>query len=196
MRHFSWLVAAACTLACGVSRAADAVPHALPESPLQLAQSGSPAPSRPLNAAPANVAPLPAAPATPVDPAQRAGTLKQVQGRVTLAGAGGAATREATPGGSVLASDQIVTEPGGGASLVLRDGTTLVLGPGSRLDLRDFAFDSTTNEGSVWVSLLRGSMRMITGLIGKTQPAAVRVQARTMTIGVRGTDFIVEVEGP
>lgn len=139
----------------------------------------------------------PSAPAAtqPAEVALRAGTLKLVQGRVMLA-QDGSGPREAQPGGAVLASDQIVTEPGSGASLVLRDGTTLVLGPSTRLDLREFAFNSTTNEGSLFVSLLRGSMRMITGLVGKTQPQAVRVQARTMTVGIRGTDFIVEVEGP
>jgi hypothetical protein len=33
---------------------------------------------------------------------------------------------------------------------------------------------------------------MVTGLIGKTQPDAVRVETQTATIGIRGTDFIVQ----
>ena len=36
------------------------------------------------------------------------------------------------------------------------------------LDLKEFHFDGTTREGGILLSLLRGSMRMITGLIGKT----------------------------
>jgi hypothetical protein len=38
-------------------------------------------------------------------------------------------------------------------------------------------------------------MRMITGLIGKTNPDAVRVETQTATIGIRGTDFIVQTDG-
>ena len=44
------------------------------------------------------------------------------------------------------------------------------------------------------VSLLRGSMRMATGLIAKLQPEQVKVTTPTTVIGVRGTDFIVEVK--
>jgi len=46
------------------------------------------------------------------------------------------------------------------------------------------------------VAVLRGSMRMITGLISKANPQAVAVTTRTATVGVRGTDFIVEVDDP
>ena len=80
------------------------------------------------------------------------------------------------------------------ASLVLRDGTALVLGPDSRLDLKQFHFDSTTQDGGLLVSLLRGSLRMVSGLIGKTNPDAVRVDTQTATIGIRGTDFIVTAD--
>jgi hypothetical protein len=44
------------------------------------------------------------------------------------------------------------------------------------------------------VRLGRGSLRMITGLLGKAHPDAVRVETQTATIGIRGTDFIVESE--
>ena len=84
--------------------------------------------------------------------------------------------------------------PSGEIDLVLRDGTALVLGPDSRLDLKQFHFDSTTQDGGLLVSLLRGSLRMVSGLIGKTNPDAVRVDTQTATIGIRGTDFIVTAD--
>ena len=40
--------------------------------------------------------------------------------------------------------------------------------------------------------LLRGSLRMATGLIAKVKPEQVKVTTPTTVIGVRGTDFIVE----
>ncbi|MFT4267982.1 MAG: FecR domain-containing protein [Xenophilus sp.] len=123
-----------------------------------------------------------------------AGVIKSAQGDVRVLGPDGSG-RAARPGDSVSPIDRVSTGPDSGASVVLRDGTALVLGPDSRVDLKQFHFDATTQEGSLWVSLLRGSMRMITGLIGKTQPDAVRVETQAATIGIRGTDFIVTDRG-
>lgn len=126
--------------------------------------------------------------ATPGD--GRLGTFKTVQGQVTLAQ--GDMRRAAVVGGSLLPGERLSTGPDGLAAVTLRDGTVLTLGPDSSLDLAEFAFNSTTQEGSMWVKLARGSLRMITGLIAKLQPEKVKVTTPTAVIGVRGTDFIVE----
>ena len=127
-------------------------------------------------------------------PERQAGFVKSVRGDVKLLSAA-AAARNAVPGDALASVDRIVTGPDSSAAVVLRDDTTLVVGPSSRLDLKQFHFDATTHEGGLLVSLLRGSMRMITGLIGKTNPDAVRVETQTATIGIRGTDFIVQTDG-
>lgn len=123
----------------------------------------------------------------------RAGTLKSVRGNVQVLGPDGSA-RAASSGDAVAPIDRVMTGPDSGASVVLRDGTRIVVGPSSRLDLKEFHFDSTTQDGGVLVSLLRGSLRMVTGLIGKTHPDAVRVETPTAVIGIRGTDFIVQAD--
>jgi len=124
---------------------------------------------------------------------QQAGTVKSVRGDVQLLGANG--TPRVAASGDVLSPiDRILTGPDSAASVVLRDGTTMVVGPSSRLDVKEFHFDATTQDGGLLVSLLRGSMRMITGLIGKSHPDAVRVETQTATIGIRGTDFIVQAD--
>jgi hypothetical protein len=142
-------------------------------------------------------APMSAAAATPTPPAAKAdlqaGFVKSVRGSVQLL-SGSGDTRAASPGDALGAVDRIVTGPDSSASVVLRDDTTLVVGPSSRLDLKEFHFDGTTHEGGMLLSLLRGSMRMITGLIGKSNPDAVRVETQTATIGIRGTDFIVQAD--
>ena len=160
---------------------------------LAQAQTPSAAPvAAPPAAAASAPAPATAAPAAKADP--QAGFVKFVRGNVQLLNGAGA-TRAASPGDALGAVDRIVTGPDSSASVVLRDDTTLVVGPSSRLDLKEFHFDGTTHEGGMLVSLLRGSMRMITGLIGKTHPDAVRVETQTAVIGIRGTDFIVQVDG-
>lgn len=136
----------------------------------------------------------PPAPVQPAAPALQAGFVKAVRGSVQLLDASGA-PRHAAAGDALAPVDRIVTGPDSSASVVLRDDTTLVVGPSSRLDLKEFHFDGTTHEGGILVSLLRGSLRMITGLIGKTNPDAIRVETQTATIGIRGTDFIVEADG-
>lgn len=126
-------------------------------------------------------------------PEARAGVLKSVRGDVRLLAPDGT-TRTARSGDIVAPIDRIVTGPDSGTSVVLRDGTSLIVGPSSRLDLKEFHFDSTTQEGGLLVSLLQGSARMVTGLIGKAHPDAVRVETPTAVIGIRGTDFIVQAD--
>ena len=119
-----------------------------------------------------------------------AGLLKTVRGEVQLQDAQGTSTR-ARVGDAVNAQQRIVTGAQSGASVVLRDGTTFVIGPRSSFDLQTFRYDSGTHDGSVVARLARGTLRMVTGLIGKTAPEAVRIDTPTATIGIRGTDFIV-----
>jgi len=135
------------------------------------------------------------APALAQTPAgeMHAGIVKSVRGDVQLFGTDGT-TRLARSGDRVGEVDRIETGADSAASVVLRDGTAIVVGPSSRLDIKQFHFDATTQDGGLLVSLLRGSLRMITGLIGKTNPDAVRVDTQTATIGIRGTDFIVQAD--
>ncbi len=124
-------------------------------------------------------------------PGAGVGTVKVVQGQARVVNATG--ERPLSPGDHVAMADRLITEAGSATSVVLRDGTTLVVGPKSQVELKDFAFNSTTHEGTVRVSLLQGALRMITGLIAKLHPANVNVETDTVTTGVRGTDFIVEI---
>ena len=138
----------------------------------------------------ASIAPA-AAQATP--PPERAGFVKSVRGDVQLLSATGV-MRTAHAGDEVAPIERIATGADSAASLVLRDGTVLVLGPSSRLDMKEFSFDPTAQDGGLLISLLRGSLRMISGLIGKAHPDAVRIETQTATIGIRGTDFIVQTD--
>ena len=77
-----------------------------------------------------------------------AGLLKTVRGEVQLQDAQGTSTR-ARVGDAVNAQQRIVTGAQSGASVVLRDGTTFVIGPRSSFDLQTFRYDSGTHDGSV-----------------------------------------------
>jgi hypothetical protein len=121
----------------------------------------------------------------------RSGTLKSVMGEVHVTK--GQDRREAAPGGGVAETERIVTGPNGIAVLLLRDGTQLTVGPNSQVDLTRFQFDSTTQTGSLVVRVILGTIRMVTGVLGKLAPENVKVMTPSSTVSVRGTDFIVEV---
>jgi hypothetical protein len=102
-------------------------------------------------------------------------------------------TRAAVVGSGVFQADRILTGPNAGASLTLRDGTFLVIGPHADVDLFKVEFDPTTQDGSLSVNLLKGTLRVVTGWLAKLHPDQVRVSTPTAVMGLRGTDFIVEV---
>lgn len=130
--------------------------------------------------------------ANEADEASRAGTVKTVYGPLKATGPRGERTLKV--GDNVAVGDQVVVAPDGAASIVMRDGTTIVLGANAQFEVRTFAFDARTQQGSILFALLKGSMRMITGIIGKVSPDSVRIKTPTTTIGVLGTDFIVTAD--
>lgn len=124
---------------------------------------------------------------------ERVGTVKSVRGEVRLVHAGN--SMFPSPGQALRVSDSIITAANGSAAITLRDGTTLTIGPASQLNMSAFEFDSTTHQGSAAIHLLHGSLRVITGLLGKVNPERFKVTTPTSVVGVRGTDFIVETQG-
>ena len=122
----------------------------------------------------------------------RAGIVKVVNGDVRIRDAQG--DRALKSGDAVLENTRLMSAKDSSASMILRDGTTLVLGNNSQFEVQKFAFDATTQKGDMFVNLLQGSMRMLTGLIAKANPEAIQVKTKTLSVGIRGTDFIVETE--
>ncbi|WP_411882823.1 FecR domain-containing protein [Polaromonas sp. YR568] len=142
----------------------------------------------------ATSAAAPAAPAPLEVVTRQAGFVKTLKGSVQLQEAAGGAARPAQAGDALLPGGRITTGPDSAASIVLRDGTTLVVGPLSQMELKAFSFDATTHEGNLLAALLKGSLRMVTGLLGKAHPEAVRIETQFAFVGVRGTDFIVQAD--
>lgn len=124
--------------------------------------------------------------------AEFAGTVKSVKGSVNIE----RSTRQLTVaiGDKVFATDRILTGADSSVGITLRDNTLLSAGPNSVLNLDKFAFDPTTHAGAVDATIVRGTLGVISGKIAKATPAAVRFRTPTVTLGVRGTEFVVEVE--
>lgn len=122
-----------------------------------------------------------------------AGTVKRIAGTVTLERAG--ARNPVAVGAAVQAGDTLRTGSDGAVGITLADDTLLTLGADSELVLDSYSFDSTTHDGGLLVSLWRGTVGVVTGLIGRKAPEKLRFQTRTVVLGVRGTEFIVDASG-
>lgn len=123
----------------------------------------------------------------------QAGTVKRVAGTVTLERAG--SRNPVAVGAPVQAGDILRTGSDGAVGITLADDTLLTLGADSELLLDSYSFDSTTHDGGLLVSLWRGTVGVVTGLIGRKAPEKLRFQTRTVVLGVRGTEFIVDASG-
>lgn len=121
---------------------------------------------------------------------QKAGTFKVISGSVT-------ALRQAKLynvkiGDSVFIGDQIITAAASFAGMTLYDNTRLTSGPNSSVVIDAFSFNTTTHKGELSASLDKGSLAVISGQLAKANPEKVVFNTNTMTVGVRGTEFIIE----
>ncbi|EJM99711.1 FecR domain-containing protein [Herbaspirillum sp. YR522] len=123
--------------------------------------------------------------------ATQAGIVKVLTGQVTVQRQG--QDNVASVGLKLYPGDRVVTGADAAAGITLRDDTLMSIGPGSSFVLEDFAFNESAGEGRIAVRLAKGTLRYVSGLIGKHSPSSQQVATPTATIGIRGTDFIVEV---
>ena len=90
----------------------------------------------------------------------------------------------------VQEGDTLATEQETYARLKFADGGEVVLRPGSQLQVVAYAFDEAKPQSdNVVLSMLKGGLRAVTGLVGKRNREAVSVTTTTATIGIRGTHF-------
>lgn len=119
-----------------------------------------------------------------------AGVVKTTKGSAAIERAG--ARIALAPGARVNQGDRIVTGNDGYLGITMRDDTILTLGPGSIFALDNYGFDAKTHDGTFLATLTKGVLSVVTGLISKKSPDAFAVKTRISTMGVRGTEFIVE----
>ena len=100
----------------------------------------------------------------------------------------------AASGMNVRQADTIVTGADGAVGVTFLDNSLLSLGPGSALALERYTFDSTTHAGQFDASLKKGTLSVVSGKMVKQSPDAMRVRTPSAIMGVRGTEFAVQVE--
>lgn len=105
--------------------------------------------------------------------------------------------RRVVDGGAIYPGDLVETGAGSQAVLAFRDDTRITLGSQTRFRVDNFVFDAkNAGEGRFLASVLRGSVRALTGLIAKANNKNVGFATATATIGIRGTGFDLKCTGP
>ena len=89
----------------------------------------------------------------------------------------------------VRSGDRIRTGPDGFVQLRFADGALISLQPGSDFRVDAWIYDAQHQRS--FFELLQGSMRAVSGRIGKRNPEDWRLRTPTATIGIRGTAFSV-----
>jgi hypothetical protein len=120
-------------------------------------------------------------------------TVQKVSGTATVVRQG--RTISAQIGLEIYQNDTLRTGRDGAIGVVFNDDTSLSLGPESMLVIDEFVFDPRQGNFSIAVRMLKGTVAYFSGLISKLAPESAHIETPTSSIGIRGTKFVVRVEG-
>ena len=116
-----------------------------------------------------------------------AGTVERLSGNASVVGADNV-SRAARVNDTLNEGDTIITARGAELLARLRDNTGVIVRQDSQLEVSEFRYTQAASD-SLLINLFKGSLRSVTGLLGRTRPGSMRYETATATIGIRGTDF-------
>lgn len=121
-----------------------------------------------------------------------AGFIKTIEGDCLIVR--GDTSISAKAGDLLRVSDAVTTAEHSTAGIMLEDDTLLSLGPDSRLELSDFAFEPQEEKFAIAIRLLKGSFAYMSGVIARLAPEKIHIETPDAVIAVHGTSFLVKVE--
>lgn len=107
---------------------------------------------------------------------------------VSKSGQASANGRPLAVGSALYESDTLVAGANSRLLAVFRDGGRISLGANSEVNIKEYRYGQRGNDRSS-LQLVKGSLRALTGQIGKNKPENYRIELPVATIGVRGTLF-------
>ena len=97
-------------------------------------------------------------------------------------------------GTPVMIGSQIKTQPGASLGVTFKDNTVMSFGPDTEMNVDEYTFAPAQGHLKLVTQMVKGSLNYISGLIAKLEPEAVTIKTPSGIIGVRGTQFLVQVE--
>jgi hypothetical protein len=120
------------------------------------------------------------------------GRVKTVNGSASIVR--GQSSLPAVVNERVFQGDTLRTGPDGSLGVILKDDTSLSLGPNSVAVVEQFLFAPAEGKLSVVTRMLKGTAVYISGIIAKLSPQSVRFETPNATIGIRGTRFLIKID--
>ena len=120
-----------------------------------------------------------------------AGTVQVVMGPARIIQSTGQ-ERAAIKGDQIFVGDIITTGAAGQVQVRMIDDARLWVRPNSRLVIDQYPTDDAAakqGQAQTATRLVEGSLRAVTGAIGKASPDKVSLSTPNAVIGIRGTDF-------
>ncbi len=129
--------------------------------------------------------------------AQRAqGYVQEVSGNVT-AQVGTGQPAKVEKGQTLVNNATITTAAQSFAVLKFEDGTAVLLKENTAFQIQNYTYNPKAPENANAIfNLVRGGLRMITGLVTSRNRDALKVATPLATIGIRGTEFVAELVNP
>lgn len=123
----------------------------------------------------------------------QAGTISSVKGYAVVTDNRGKEAR-LTENSMIYEGDRLVTSQGAELVVKMVDGAELRVKQDSAVRITEYQMKSGFESGSrSIIDLIKGGLRKITGSIGANPLSVYRFHAGVMTIGVRGTDYVVKL---
>ena len=121
------------------------------------------------------------------------GLVKVAKGSVQIQR--GAAKIPAAVGTGLQTADVVITGADGSAGITFTDNSLVSVGPNSVFAIDKYRFDTTTHAGEFEGNLRQGRLAAVSGKMVKQSPDSMKIRTPSAIMGVRGTEFVVEVDG-
>jgi hypothetical protein len=102
--------------------------------------------------------------------------------------------RELKQGDEIFVEDEIMTAPKSFTVLQFLDGAKVTVKPDSEIVIEDYVYNGNA-EDKATLSLVSGGLRVITGAMAKNNPENYKVKTPVALMGVRGTEFAIQLCG-
>lgn len=123
--------------------------------------------------------------------AQEAGKIMRVTGKATITSSSNQ-SKEANKDDVVNPGDTISSSKDSQVLIRMKDNSSLLVRADSKVKITAFQFENKPTDNAK-TTVIAGTLRAVSGSIGKGQPDNVKYEAGTATIGIRGTDIEVAI---
>jgi len=104
--------------------------------------------------------------------------------------------RKLTLGSPVFEGDTLQSDAASYAVVAFRDGGRITLQEKSVFQVEAFKYDKAQGQENIALRLIKGGVRVVTGLIGRVNRDNYKFRMSGATIGIRGTGFDAWCNGP